>query len=175
MDELQIKIISKSEHKNIQKNEILLRESETCNTFVFLKRGIVRHSFSDVNGKDITKNFIIGPAYFFYSLSSFISQESSSVQCEALTEVELYEMKLDDFNQLLDNNKFYELWSKLLTSYIVKKEIKELSFMKDDALKRYELFLKDFPGLLNQIPHYYIASYLSISPETLSRIRKTIS
>lgn len=170
-----MEIISRSKHRRIPKNVLLLDEGEKCETFVFLKKGIVRHAYSDINGNDISKNFMVGPVYFFYSLSSFISKTRSSVRCETLSEVELYELSLDDFNLMLKNKEFAELWNSLLSGFILKKEVKELSFMKDSALKRYELFLKEYPGLLNQIPHYYIASYLSISPETLSRIRKSIS
>lgn len=174
MDELQKRIISKSKHKEISKHHKLLSEGEICDTFVFMRKGIIRHSFSDINGDDITKNFIVGPAYFFYSFSSFISQKPSSIECETLSDVELYEMSLKDFNYMLNEGEFNKLWNGHLSQYIIKKELKELSLMKDSALKRYEIFLHDFPGLLNQIPHYYIASYLSISPETLSRIRKSI-
>jgi len=70
-------------------------------------------------------------------------------------------MPLEDFNDMLKEKEFSCLWNKLLSNYIIKKEIKELSFMKDSATKRYEMFLHDFPGLLNKIPHYYIVSYLA--------------
>lgn len=175
MDALENRIIAKSKYRRIPKNVLLLKEGEKCETFVFMKKGIVRHSFTDIDGNDITKNFIVGPSYFFYSLSSFISKTDSSIQCKTITEVELYEMPLDVFNAMLKEKAFLELWNGHLSNYILKKEIKEISFMKDSALKRYQMFLEDFPSLLNQIPHYYIASYLSVSPETLSRIRKSIS
>lgn len=168
-------IITKSEHKLFPKNTFLLKEGERCTSFIFLKKGVVHHSFIDINGNEITKKFIQAPAYFFYSLSSFISKDSSAIQCKSLSEVELYEMPLCSFKELLNEWDFHQLWINLLSVYILKKEKKEISFMKDNALSRYENFLNDFPGLLNRIPHYYIASYLSISPETLSRIRRHIS
>ena len=95
--------------------------------------------------------------------------------CESLSEVEIFELKYEDFQELLRNSEFQSFWSDTLSKFIIKKENKEISLLKDSALHRYENFLKDFPGLLNEIPHYYIASYLSINPETLSRIRKQIS
>jgi len=175
MDEIYAKIISKSEYRQLPKNTRLLKEGDLCQTFVHLKRGVVRHSFINEEGEEITKNFIMAPAYFLYSLTSFLTQTASVVQCETLTDVELYELSMDDFNGLLSEVFFSKLWNGMLTNFIIKKEKKEMSLMKDNALERYERFLRDFPGLLNEIPHYYIASYLSISPETLSRIRKSIS
>jgi len=174
-DQLSEIIISKSSLKKIPKSTLLIKEGDICDTFIFLKKGIVHHSFLDINGNEIIKNFIVGPTYFFYSLSSFISKDNSAIQCKTLTNVELYEMNLENFKELLKQKYFFNLWNDLLSYYIIKKEKKELSFMKDDALTRYKNFLLDFPGLLNKIPHYYIASYLSISPETLSRIKRKIS
>jgi CRP-like cAMP-binding protein len=168
-------VISKSRYRKVPKNTILLEEGETCKTFVHMRKGIIRHFFTDQNGDDISKNFITAPGDFFYSISSFLTQTPSSVMCESLSEVEIFELKYEDFQELLRNSEFQSFWSDTLSKFIIKKENKEISLLKDSALHRYENFLKDFPGLLNEIPHYYIASYLSINPETLSRIRKQIS
>jgi len=175
MDKLQYKIISKSKFKKVPKNTILLKEGELCKTFVYLKKGIIRHYFTDRKGNDITKNFIKAPAYFCYSLSSFFSKIPGVIQCETLSEVELYEMTYENFLEMLQNFDFLNLWNNILSSFILKKEKKELALLRDNSTQQYLQFLKEFPGVLNEIPHYYIASYLSISPETLSRIRKSIS
>jgi len=176
MQEDIIKLLTEnSKPRKVPKNTILLHEGEVCRSFVFLKDGITRHYFTDRKGNDVTKNFSTGPATFMYSISSFITQEPGIVQCETLSDVVLYEIDFQNFQKLLETPVFSDFWSKKLSKFIVKKENKEISLLRDDATTRYNTFLKDFPGLLNKIPHYYIASYLSISPETLSRIRKTIS
>jgi len=175
MDRFLEKIISKSVYRREPKNTILLKEGELSKTFVHLKSGIIRHYFTDADGNDLTKNFLVGPCNFLFSMSSFISQTPGIVQCEALTEVEIYEMNYENFQKMLKDHEFLSFWNSKLINFILKKERKEIALIRDDATKRYLQFLKDFPGLLNKIPHYYIASYLSISPETLSRIRKNIS
>jgi CRP-like cAMP-binding protein len=175
MDKLIEKIISSSKHRKIPKDTLLLQEGVTCDCFVYIKSGIVRHFFNDQKGNEITKNFIEAPACFLYSVSSFLSQTPSRIMCEALSDVELFEVNHNDFFELLNDSEFLTYWNTLLSKFVIKKEMKEISMLKDSALQRYENFLKDFPGLLNRIPHYFIASYLSISPETLSRIRKQIS
>jgi len=175
MNELHTLIINKSKHKRIVKNSILLYEGEICNKFVYLEKGIIRHYFTDKKGNDITKNFIKAPAYFCYSLSSFVSQTPGIIQCETLSEVELWEIKYENFQEMMRNLDFLNFWNNMLSSFILKKEKKEIALLRDSATQRYLQFLENFPGVLNEIPHYYIASYLSISPETLSRIRKSIS
>lgn len=175
MDKLHTRIIKKSKHKRIVKNTILLHEGELCNKFVYLEKGILRHYFTNKKGNDITKNFIKAPAYFCYSLSSFVSQTPGIIQCETLNEVELWEMTYENFQEMMKGLDFSNFWNNKLSSFILKKERKEIALLRDDATQRYIQFMKDFPGVLNEIPHYYIASYLSISPETLSRIRKSIS
>lgn len=175
MNDLYARITEKAKHKSIAKNTNLLREGELCNTFVILEKGILRHYFADSKGDEITKNFITAPDYFCYSLSSFVSQTPGIVQCETLSDVELWEMTYVDFQELMQNIDFSNFWNKKLSSFILRKERKEMALLRDNATQRYIQFMKDFPGVLNEIPHYYIASYLSVSPETLSRIRKSIS
>lgn len=165
----------KSTFKSYSKNTLLIKEGAIANKMIYIKRGVVRHYFLDRDGNEITKNFIQAPNFLFYSLSSFISQTPTTVLCEALTDVELYELPREEYEHLMKRAEFVQLWNQILINYIIKKEKKEMSIMQDKADTRYNQFLKDFPGLLNQIPHYYVASYLSISPETLSRIRKKIS
>jgi len=175
MNKLQEKIITYSKYKQVPKNTILLKEGELCKTFVYLKNGVIRHYFTDRSGDDITKNFIKAPTYFCYSLSSFVSQKPGIIECETLSDVELYEMSYNNFQEMMQNADFLNFWNNLLSTFILKKERKEIALLRDNATQRYIQFLKNFPGVLNEIPHYYIASYLSISPETLSRIRKSIS
>ncbi|MCT4614086.1 MAG: Crp/Fnr family transcriptional regulator [Marinifilaceae bacterium] len=171
-----IEYIKKNSTKRIEyKKTILLREGQIADKFIFIEKGIVRHFYVDKEGNDITKNFIIAPAYFMYSISSFISQKAGIVQCESLSPVLLWEISYDKFQEMLAENEFNELWQKVLVDFIVKKERKEISLLRESAKERYLNFMDEFPGLLNKIPHYYIASYLCIKPETLSRVRAKIA
>ncbi|TAJ09036.1 Crp/Fnr family transcriptional regulator [Marinilabiliaceae bacterium JC017] len=175
MDILIERIITKATHKRFPKNTILLKAGETADKFVFLKSGITRHFLIDSHGNDITKNFSQGPCFVLYSMSSFLSRTPSDIQLETLSDVELYELDYDSFVEMKSDPQFLELWNNILVNFVIKKEKKEIALLRDDTTRKYLDFLKDFPYLLNKIPHYYIASYLSVSPETLSRIRRKIS
>jgi len=69
MDELENRIITKSKYKLIPKNVLLLKEGEKCETFVLIKKGIVTHSFKDIDGNEITKNFIVKFTVFKQKIS----------------------------------------------------------------------------------------------------------
>ncbi len=175
MEKLKETILERSIFKKASKHTILLEEEGICDNIVYLKNGITRHFLLDHKGIDITKNFTVGPSFVLYSISSFLTKTGSQVQFEAISDIEYYELAYDDYLELMKSTEFVSFWNSMLTNFILKKEKKEISLLKYDAVTRYSIFLEDFPGLLNKIPHYYIASYLSITPETLSRIRKTIS
>ncbi|MEX6625348.1 Crp/Fnr family transcriptional regulator [Tenacibaculum salmonis] len=158
--------------KKIPANTVLLKESQTCNSFTFLKSGITRHYIITNNGKEITKNFTTEKQFVFYSISSFLDGKPSKVQFQTLTDCELIQWNKKKFNHFFYKNNWKEFYHHILQNIILKKEEKEISHLKDDAQKRYENFLYKKGNLLNQIPNYHIASYLGITPETLSRIRK---
>ncbi len=164
-------IIKNSKKRAISKGTVLFREGDVCRSFVYLHSGIARHFVLEMSGKEITKNFTVGGNFASYSISSFLSQQKGIVQFEAITDLVIYELSYTNWLELMTEKKFQEFWNNLLTNFIIKKEKKELSLLRDNALKRYNDFQRDFPELLDKIPHYYIASYLSVSPETLSRIR----
>lgn len=167
--------IEQSELKTADKNDILLKNGQVCNNIIYIKKGITRHFTTDKQGKEITKNFTMQSAFVLGSISSFLAQTSGAIQFQALTHLEYYELPYNKYLELIKIPEFIEFWHDLLGSYIIRKEVKEISFLKNDATKRYENFLKEFSGLINQIPHYYIASYLGISSEALSRVRRSLT
>jgi len=166
--------IEKSELKTAEKNTILLKEGQVCDKIIYIQKGVTRHFIMDAQGKEITKNFTMESGFVLGSLSSFLTRTGRDIQFQALTDLEYYELSYSDYLELNKGPDFVEFWNGILGNYVIKKEIKEISFLRDDARKRYENFLEDFPGLLNRIPHYYIASYLGISSEALSRIRRRL-
>jgi CRP-like cAMP-binding protein len=167
-------ILSNSEFKTIQKGEYLLREGSVCNTLIYIIKGVTRHFVLGSNGKELTKNFTQEGNFVLGSISSFLTKEKAIIQLQALTYLEYYELDKIYFTKLMKNPDFIVFWDKILCNYIIKKEKKEIAMIQSDASSRYLGFLNDFPNLINRIPHYYIASYLGINPETLSRIRRKL-
>lgn len=167
-------ILSKSVLKTIQKGEFILKEGCVCNSLIYIKNGITRHFILDSKGNELTKNLTQEGKFVLGSISSFLTKEKTITQLQALTDLKYYELDYTNFTELMKNPDFVNFWDTLLCNYIVKKEKKEIAIIKSDASSRYLEFLNDFPNLINRIPHYYIASYLGINSETLSRIRRKL-
>jgi CRP-like cAMP-binding protein len=106
------------------------------------------------------------------SYSAFIKREPSKFSIQALEDSKLLNFTYNDYITLLNSSVCWQIAARKLAELIfVLKENREAELLLLDANGRYKNFIHDFPNLLNRIPEYYIASYLRITPESLSRIR----
>ena len=168
----EIKILLESGvDKIIKKNQKLARPKRIIDKAYFLKSGIIRHYVRKEN-KEFTKNFIKGPRFMLPSLTNFFLGTSSAIYCESITELEVVEWRREDIFHFADQ---HSIMYKFLLTAVVKafhgKEVKEIALSQLDAKQKYLYFLDKFPNLINEIPLQYVASYLDIRPETLSRVR----
>ncbi len=157
----------------IAKGEFLSKEGEVCNKLYIIKNGILR-SFFYKDGEELTTYFNI-EGTIATALRSYLKEVKALENLQALTEVEYYYIKKTDMNILY--NKIPN-WNKigrvLMEKLYVKMEERSISLQYNNAKERYLKFLIDFPDLANRIPLHFIASYIGVTPETLSRIRKKI-
>jgi len=90
-----------------------------------------------------------------------------------LTDTELLCINYDKLFRLFEEYKeLNELSQKMIMYYVSLKQKRELSLLSKKGLERYKDFCVEYPTLENEIAHYYIASYLGMTPTQLSRIRK---
>ncbi|MDB5023572.1 MAG: hypothetical protein JWP78_1327 [Mucilaginibacter sp.] len=148
----------------------LVREGETVQKLFFIKKGCLRVWFNN-QGTDLTVQFFFeGEAAT--SLESFINDEPSLFTIEALEPCELAVLVKDDFDQLMTNDPAFKDW---FYGTAVQKLLlhgsRLLSFIKDKPVARYGELARQQPELLQRVPQRYIASYLGITPVSLSRIR----
>ena len=156
----------------IPKGTLLTKPHQPVQDAYFLKQGILRHYILGRQRKEFTKNFIRGPRFALPSLSDFFNQSPSSIYCEALTDLEVLNWKYPQIIEFADAHpRFYKFLLKGTVGAFKRKEQKEIALNQKSAEERYLDFLEEFPLLVNQVPLQYIASYLNIRPETLSRIR----
>lgn len=155
----------------LKKDDYFLRAGEIPNRIGFNVLGLLRLFYIDSKGKDITKHFCIEKSLAI-SYSAFIKREPSKFSIQALEDSKLLTLTYDDYINLLNSHTCWQIAAKKLAELIfIIKENREAELLLLDANSRYQKFIKDFPNLLNRIPQYYIASYLNITPESLSRIR----
>jgi len=161
-------------YKEFEKNELLLRAGEVENFMYFLVDGVTR-IFQNKNDIEYTLrfNFPITP---FNSYASFITQTPSIINVEAITDVKVLRLSYNDMQSLYDESKMAErLGRRLIELLYVQREIKELQMHSKTAEDYYCELLEANDSLVQHIPQKHLASYLGITPESLSRIRKKIT
>ena len=159
--------------KVISKNTILVEAGKVCRHLYFLERGAVR-GFYDLDGKMVTHWFAFEND-FFTSFHSFITQQPAVENIQAMEGSILWMISKTDLNSLLE--RFHQLEKLLRLSYekyYIRLEERFVNAQFKTATERYAQLLNQAPHISERVPLGYIASYLGISQETLSRIRSRI-
>ncbi len=140
----------------------------------FLNKGVIREYYAS-SEKETNINFYTKPQ-FISDLSSFINDTNTKKYQESLTAIEVLVIEKKAFRELLQRyecgKSFIDLSFQKLLKHKELLEFNRITKTPDELYK--ELFIYK-PNWLEKIPQYHIASYLNITPETLSRIRKRIS
>jgi len=161
---------SSFEPRSAAKNDLLIEEGHVCRHLYFLERGCIR-GFANIDGKEVTQWFGFEHD-FVTSFRSFISRSASREYIQVVEDADLWCISKDQLEILLE--KFPEL-EKLVRliyeQYYIRLEDRYSNAHFKSAGERYEDLLKFSPHILERMPLGYIASYLGISAETLSRIR----
>lgn len=155
---------------SIPRKSILLQEGEIADKIFLVKKGCLRLWFNN-HGNDITFQFFFEGS-FVASFDSLYYNTPSLFTLEALEDCELQIINKQYFFELIDKNasirKMYE--EKLIERFISYQEL-FLSRIKNTPQQRYEELLHEYPNIIQRVPQHYIASYLGITPVSLSRIR----
>ena len=163
------------ESKSVAKNEFLLKEGEVCNSTYFVEKGLLRMFSIDKNGKEHIIQF--APEKWLISdRSSLYFNEKSKYYIEAVEESEILLLKNDFFNNMsLHFPKTAEKNDLLLQKHIRNLQNRVNSLLAETAEERYMNFIKMYPDILLRVPQWMVASYLGITPESLSRVRKELA
>lgn len=161
--------------KKVAKNEFLLREGEICLDTFFVEKGLLRMFSLDKNGKEHVIQF--APENWLISdRSSLNFNEKSKFYIEAIEDTEVFILGNDFFTKMIENYPHIaERNDLLLQKHIRNLQNRVNSLLADTAEERYMNFIKMYPDILLRVPQWMVASYLGITPESLSRVRKSLA
>lgn len=162
-----------------KKGDIIQQMGEVSSQLLFINSGLARAYIIGEDGKDYTWAIYFNDSnasmtnLFTVDYDSFITQKSSMLEIDALEDCELVSVDYKDVEYVYDKLKRGERFGRLMSqeaySYlhkmVVDRQIKT-------ALQRFEEFMQKTPHLLQKVPQYHIATFLGITPQHLSRLKK---
>jgi CRP-like cAMP-binding protein len=157
--------------KHFAKGEHFLLAGDVCREAAFIESGVFRF-YINTGERDATYYFA-AENEFICDYPSFLPQRPSSINIQALEAAEIRAISFDDLQRFYRQITFGERFGRLIAEEIFVDSIQQLtSFYQDKPAVRYQNFVHRFSQLVQRLPQYYIASYVGIEPQSLSRIRR---
>ncbi|MFB9056441.1 Crp/Fnr family transcriptional regulator [Mariniflexile ostreae] len=158
--------------EHVPKNQQLVRQGDICKTLYFIKQGMGRSYYLKENGKEITQWFF-GTGKFMSSVDSFFQQSPSLYYLEVLEDSILYSISKEKIDILFAKYPKMEKLGRLVSTEMLTRVVNKLNAVQfQTARERYDYMLTEFPDIAHHVPLGHMASYLGMTQETLSRIRK---
>jgi CRP-like cAMP-binding protein len=155
------------------KKTLLLQEGQIENHLSFIEKGVVRF-YIPKSENDLTFGFVFNNE-FVSAFDSFLIRLPSTYNIETLTETIIWSLSYDDLQCVYTETEIgITIGKKASEDLFLKKSKRELSLLNDTAEERYLKLFSERPNLIQFIPLKFIASYIGITPQALSRIRKRI-
>lgn len=161
------------ETRNLKKNEYFVREGEIARYISFTQNGYLRVYYNH-DGDEITRD--ISPLHSFVTaLPSYISQAPSYEIIQAITDCELFVIYHDNLEFLYDSySNWQRVGRRVIEEMFVQTQSRIYAFITQPAEVRYKEMMKQFPDIFQHVPLQYIASYLGITSQSLSRLRRSV-
>lgn len=156
--------------QEVNKGDICLKEGEICKNMIFVGKGMVRQ-FYFKNRKDVTEHFS-HEGCIVMCIESMLKQEPSKLMIEALENSILYAVPFDKLMRLTEQSREINMfYRKVLEHSLITSQKKADSLRFESAKERYLHLMENQPEVVMRAPLAHIASYLLMTPETLSRVR----
>ncbi|MEO9569597.1 MAG: Crp/Fnr family transcriptional regulator [Polaribacter sp.] len=171
-DEELTDIIIHFKEEKFKKNAILLKNGTICDKLYFIKEGMSRSFYTRKDGKEVTQWFF-GNGHFMASAESFFNQTPSFYNLEILEDSILYSISFKKMELLLAKYHNMEKCIRLLSIEMFTKLVHKMNATQfHSAKERYSYMILEYPNIVHRISLGHIASYLGMTQETLSRIRR---
>jgi len=170
-DNLKTDLVKLFKIERKEKEHLLLKEGNICHNLWVVAEGVVR-AFHYVNETEITSR-IITPHHIIISAGSFYTQTPAMENIEVIDTAivaSLPHAQLENLYAKYPSLNF--IVRKITEFYFYMSEKRLYMLRKQKAIEKYKYFLEHYPGLINEVPLKYVASFLGMNQETLSRVRK---
>ncbi|TCP28576.1 CRP-like cAMP-binding protein [Tenacibaculum skagerrakense] len=159
----------------VTKDEILFRQGDYIDYQYYVYDGCLRTYHIDEQGKEHTLQFAI-KHWWISDYIAYFGDKKAVLFVECIKDAELFKISKENFEAIYKfSPKIEELFRQKLEKALVRNEKRILANLTNSAKERYVAFLKKYPVIEKNIKNYHIASYLGITTESLSRIRKEIA
>lgn len=161
--------------KKLRKKQYLLQEGDVCKTIAFIEKGALKaYSVDDAGNEHIIQFGLEG--WTIADLYSFLTGEPATYNIDAIEDAELVLISKSAHEDLLQKMPKYETFTRLnITGAYLAMQRRLTSIISSPLEERYATFTALYPNIVQRVPQHMIASYMGLTPETLSRIRKRIS
>lgn len=165
---------SRLKRQQFSKKKTLLKSGETEHYLSFVETGIIRFFIAKEEKNDLTFSFAFNNS-FMSAYESFLTRSPSAYQVETLTDTVLWRLNYQDLQDIYAHTKVGNNIGRLAAEALyLSASRRQLSLLNKTAEQRYYDLFSNQPHLIKLIPLKYIAAYIGISPQALSRIRKRI-
>ena len=164
---------------SVKKGTIVHQAGDVFSDIWFIKSGLARSYFTDINGRDFTWQLYFrgkskhGLNHFMDDSVSFYENSGSMLNFEVLENGVFYVISLDELDKFISKDKKWEhlvrVW--FHDTYYAATYKRVISLMSETVGERYNRLLEEYPRIFKQIKSYHIASYLGVAPQTLSKLK----
>ncbi len=161
--------------RRIKRRQFILQEGDICKYNTFVVEGCFRMYFVDEKGKEHNLQFAV-ENWWIGDVGSFHSEKPSRLYIEAMENAVILQCnKEDQLKLFIDHPKFNRIFRVLAENAMVSLQNRILQNISSTAEERYLYFVQRYPHFFNRISNVQIASYLGVTPEFLSTIRKNLT
>jgi CRP-like cAMP-binding protein len=161
--------------KKVRKKQFLLQEGDVSRYQIFVNKGLLRSYTIDEKGAEHILQFAL-EGWWTADLYSFFTEEPSLFNIEALEDSELLLINRPSWETLLEKLPVLERYFRILIqNNLIATQRRLMESLSETAEKKYLKFMKLYPESIQRVPQHMIASYLGITRETLSRLRRDIA
>lgn len=166
--------LSKTKTAEYSKGDHVYRAGGICNNISFVSQGLLRSYYLTVDGKEVVTSFANTGSYYS-DYNSFLTQKPTKFYTQTLEDTILIDVSYNDLQELYLKHPQCERVGRLIAESLFKSlSDRNSSFQFETPEQRYRKFIEYDQDVAQRVPLYMIASYIGITPEALSRIRKRI-